>query len=110
MPRTRRRCMDVSSLLVTLCLLLAASAARAETPAKRALEAKRLEQRLARIEERQTQVVPEGALAHMQLDLSQSQLELARKALERHNERAAKELAAEAERCLKQAEPQGVQP
>ncbi len=99
----------VTSGVLALGLLVAAGATAAERPLSRAEVRSRVERRLARIEERQVQAQAQDPVGEAQLVLSRHYLDLAQRALNRRNERSAKDLADQAEQALAHVEPKAVQ-
>jgi hypothetical protein len=99
----------VTSSVLALGLMAAAGATAAEKPLSRAEVKAKVEQRLTQIEERQGQAQAQDPVGEAQLVLSRHYLDLAHRALNRSNERSAKDLADQAERSLAQVAPQTVQ-
>lgn len=103
MAKISRKTMSAIALAV---LFLTPSALWAEPPAARAVERRRIELTIAKLEERLelSPVTGEGGWRESQLVLAAAQLELARKLLARSNVRAAKAIAGQAERALDRSE------
>jgi hypothetical protein len=104
MVKRTRRMTSAAALAVQL---LAPVAPWAAEPANaRALERRRVELKIAELEDRLeiSSVTGEGGMRETQLALAGSQLELARKLLARSNLRAAEAIAGQAKRALERAE------
>jgi hypothetical protein len=84
--------------------MLVGNPAWAADPAARAARARQAEQRIAKLEERLEQTQAEDAAAQAQLKFARAHAELARKLLQRNNERAAQAIVEAAERFLALAE------
>jgi hypothetical protein len=100
------------SVLVLAILWLGASASWAEPPARRSDPRKRVELKIAQLEDRLAESVAIGqdGSRESQLVVAGAQVELARKLLSRRNIRAAEQVLTQAERALDRAEGKGEEP
>jgi hypothetical protein len=101
-----------SSALVLAILWLGAAASGTEPPTGRPDPRKRVESKIAQLEDRLavSAAVGEGGSRESQLIAASAQVELARKLLSRRNFRAAEQVLTQAERALDRAEEKGEEP
>jgi hypothetical protein len=96
--------------LTLAALTLASLSVWAASPAERAEQRKKAEQRIERLENELAALRPQGVQAETNAQMAKQHVELARKALGWNNERAARVLLEQAERLTGQASGKEVRP